>query len=187
MPRIMESVANELCREAELVDDAYYVLEARRTEGEAVPLPAINVIIEACAQLEDLDRAFATWGELEAFGLAPDVHTLTPTLPLPLPRPRPRPLPLPLPLPLTLTLTLTLTRRAAAPRLHLPYISPPSPLHLPYISPTSPLHLPYISPTSRLHLPYISPGAHRAGGDARRARPRSERARGGAWAVGRGA
>ena len=62
------------------------VLEARRTEGEAVPLPAINVIIEACAQLEDLDRAFATWGELEAFGLAPDVHTLTPTLPLPLPR-----------------------------------------------------------------------------------------------------
>ena len=57
------------------VEDAYYVLEARRTEGEAVPLPAINVIIEACAQLEDLDRAFATWGELEAFGLAPDVHT----------------------------------------------------------------------------------------------------------------
>jgi len=70
-----DQVANELCREAELVDDAYYVLEARRTEGEAVPLPAINVIIEACAQLEDLDRAFATWGELEAFGLAPDVHT----------------------------------------------------------------------------------------------------------------
>ena len=75
VPRIMESLAHELCREAELVDDAYYVLEARRTEGVAVPLPAINVIIEACAQLEDLDRAFATWGELEAFGLAPDVHT----------------------------------------------------------------------------------------------------------------
>ena len=36
MPRIMESVANELCREAELVDDAYYVLEARRTEGGRV-------------------------------------------------------------------------------------------------------------------------------------------------------
>ena len=29
------------------MDDAYYVLEARRTEGVAVPLPAINVIIEA--------------------------------------------------------------------------------------------------------------------------------------------
>ena len=42
-----DQVANELCREAELVDDAYYVLEARRTAGQAVPLPAINVIIEA--------------------------------------------------------------------------------------------------------------------------------------------
>ena len=52
VPRIMETVATELCREAELVDDAYYVLEARRTDGVAVPLPAINVIIEACAQLE---------------------------------------------------------------------------------------------------------------------------------------
>ena len=25
--------------------------------------------------IQDLDRAFATWGELEAFGLAPDVQT----------------------------------------------------------------------------------------------------------------
>lgn len=75
VPRIVETLAAELCREAELVDDAYYVLEARRTEGRPVPLAPINVIIEACAQLEDLDRAFATWGELEAFGLAPDVNT----------------------------------------------------------------------------------------------------------------
>ena len=64
VPRIMETVATELCREAELVDDAYYVLEARRTDGVAVPLPAINVIIEACAQLEVLTMAVLTLGML---------------------------------------------------------------------------------------------------------------------------
>ena len=33
------------------------------------------MIIESCARLGDLDRAFATWGELDSFGLEPDVAT----------------------------------------------------------------------------------------------------------------
>lgn len=75
VPRIVEMVGEELCAEASLVDEAYYVLEERRNEGAKVPLQALNLVIEACAQLEDLDRAFATWSELEAFGLQPDVGT----------------------------------------------------------------------------------------------------------------
>lgn len=75
VPRIVEMVGEELCAEASLVDEAYYVLEERRTDGAKVPLQALNLVIEACAQLEDLDRAFATWSELEAFGLQPDVGT----------------------------------------------------------------------------------------------------------------
>jgi pentatricopeptide repeat protein len=57
------------------VDDAYYLLESRKAEGYAVPLPAVNVIIEACAEMGDLDRAFATWAELDQLSLQPDTGT----------------------------------------------------------------------------------------------------------------
>ena len=57
------------------MDDAYYLLESRKAEGYAVPLPAVNVIIEACAEMGDLDRAFATWAELDQLSLQPDTGT----------------------------------------------------------------------------------------------------------------
>lgn len=74
-PRMLELIGMELSTDASLVDDAYYVLDERRAEGVKVPLEAMNLIIEACAQLSDLDRAFATWQELESFGLQPNVGT----------------------------------------------------------------------------------------------------------------
>ena len=57
------------------MDDAYYMLETRKAEGEAVPITAVNVVIEACAFMSDLDRAFATWAELEQLALKPDTGT----------------------------------------------------------------------------------------------------------------
>ena len=40
-----------------------------------MPLPAVNIIIEACAVMGDLDRAFATWAELDQLSLNPDTGT----------------------------------------------------------------------------------------------------------------
>ena len=49
-----------LATTAATVDESYFLLESRKTDGTAVPLPAVNMIIEACALMGDLDRAFAT-------------------------------------------------------------------------------------------------------------------------------
>ena len=57
------------------MDESYYLLESRHSEGRKVPLPAVNMVIEACALMGDLDRAFATWAELEALGLQADTGT----------------------------------------------------------------------------------------------------------------
>ena len=70
-----DGIAEMLGREASSVDEAYFLLEQRKQEGQPVPLPAVNMIIEACAVMQDLDRAFATWAELEQLGLAPDTGT----------------------------------------------------------------------------------------------------------------
>ena len=57
------------------VDEAYFLLEQRKQDGQPVPLPAVNMIIEACAVMQDLDRAFATWAELETLDLQPNTGT----------------------------------------------------------------------------------------------------------------
>lgn len=74
-PRATQLLASKLAAQASSVDDAYYLLESRKAEGYAVPLPAVNVIIEACAEMGDLDRAFATWAELDQLSLQPDTGT----------------------------------------------------------------------------------------------------------------
>lgn len=74
-PRVHADFAEELSKSTDIVDEAYYVLEQRKEQGASVPLPAINMIIEACAAMGDLDRAFATWAELESFGLSSDAGT----------------------------------------------------------------------------------------------------------------
>jgi len=68
-------LAESLSKQASTVDDAYYLLETRKTEGEAVPIAAVNLVIEACAIMGDLDRAFATWAELEQLALKPNTGT----------------------------------------------------------------------------------------------------------------
>jgi len=74
-PRAHDGIAAELSKHVSSVDESYFLLESRKKEGRSVPLPAINMIIEACALMDDLDRAFATWAEIEQFGLASDVGT----------------------------------------------------------------------------------------------------------------
>jgi len=73
--RATNMLAERLAVQASMVDDAYYMLETRNTEGESVPIHAVNIVIEACANMGDLDRAFATWAELEQLGLKPDAGT----------------------------------------------------------------------------------------------------------------
>jgi len=73
--RAHESIIHELAKQASAVDESYYLLESRKQDVGSVPLPAVNTIIEACAMMGDLDRAFATWAELDELDLAPDVST----------------------------------------------------------------------------------------------------------------
>ena len=47
-----------------------------RSKRSLVPLAAVNIVIEACAHMADLDRAFATWAELEQLELTPDALAL---------------------------------------------------------------------------------------------------------------
>lgn len=73
--RGQEQLAEELAKDASSVDEAYYLLESRKAEKLKVPLAAVNVVIEACAHMADLDRAFATWAELEQLEVQPDAGT----------------------------------------------------------------------------------------------------------------
>lgn len=73
--RAQEQVAEELAKQASAVDESYFLLESRKSQSRSVPLNAVNVIIEACALMGDLDRAFATWAELEQLELQPNEGT----------------------------------------------------------------------------------------------------------------
>jgi len=70
-----DGISEMLARETTSVDEAYFLLEQRKQDGKPVPLPAVNMIIEACAVMQDLDRAFATWAELETLDLQPNTGT----------------------------------------------------------------------------------------------------------------
>jgi len=73
--RAYDNIAERLARQASSVDECYFLLESRKNDGRSVPLAAVNMVIEACAMMADLDRAFATWAELEQFGLKPNSGT----------------------------------------------------------------------------------------------------------------
>lgn len=73
--RAHDQIAEELAKQASAVDESYFLLESRKTQSLPVPLPAVNMIIEACALMGDLDRAFATWAEIDQLALKPDVGT----------------------------------------------------------------------------------------------------------------
>ena len=73
--RAHEGLCEELSKAASTVDESYFLLESRKAEGKDVPLSSVNMIIDACALMGDLDRAFATWAELDTLGLQPDAGT----------------------------------------------------------------------------------------------------------------
>ena len=70
-----DQVSKEMSNNPSAVDESYYLLESRKAESLSVPLPAVNLIMEACAQMGDLDRAFATWAELDKLDVTPDIGT----------------------------------------------------------------------------------------------------------------
>jgi len=76
LPRTaIRMVAESLGRKAALVDEAYFAVENLRKGGTEIPVISINIIIEACARLGDLDRAFATFAEMPNLSLKPDTQT----------------------------------------------------------------------------------------------------------------
>ncbi|KAI7859496.1 hypothetical protein BDC45DRAFT_455898 [Circinella umbellata] len=57
------------------IDDAYYLLEELKKEGRNVDVTAFNVIVEACAEAQDLQRTVATYREAQNLGVVPDIDT----------------------------------------------------------------------------------------------------------------
>jgi hypothetical protein len=69
-----ECLAAELLS-PELVDQAYYMLEARRDKSETVKLATFHVIILACSMMGDEQRAVETLESLPSFNLVPTAVT----------------------------------------------------------------------------------------------------------------
>lgn len=74
-PKMSGMIAYALAKDPSHVDAAYFHLESLKDAGKDVPLQTANIIIEACALIPDLDRAFATWAELSKLSLTPDSDT----------------------------------------------------------------------------------------------------------------
>jgi hypothetical protein len=51
----MMHAARSIAVDEETIDDAYYTVEARRTNGERVSIESLNLVILACAQLGCVD------------------------------------------------------------------------------------------------------------------------------------
>ena len=58
------------------VDDAYFVLEGRLSDGDPVSVESLNLIIAGCAEIGDISRAIETFDEISArFDCAPDLRS----------------------------------------------------------------------------------------------------------------
>mmetsp|Transcript_7189 Transcript_7189/g.13633 ORF Transcript_7189/g.13633 Transcript_7189/m.13633 type:complete len:653 (+) Transcript_7189:90-2048(+) len=66
------NVVEALSERVEAVDEAYFMLVGMLEAGEDVCVPAVNVVVAACARVGDLGRAFETFLELQrTFKLEP--------------------------------------------------------------------------------------------------------------------
>eukprot|EP00299_Pterocystis_sp_00344_P011879 c5614_g1_i2.p1 GENE.c5614_g1_i2~~c5614_g1_i2.p1 ORF type:complete len:631 (+),score=132.42 c5614_g1_i2:1-1893(+) len=73
---LWKQITDCLCQSPERIDAAYFELANLAKENKPVAVGTINLIIQACARALELDRAFATFAEIEkTFKLQPDVHS----------------------------------------------------------------------------------------------------------------
>jgi len=57
-------------------DRAYYLLSDMKAQGKTVNLPEVNVILNACAEIGDIDRTYQTFEALRTeFGLSPSIES----------------------------------------------------------------------------------------------------------------
>ncbi|KAJ8903986.1 hypothetical protein NDN08_000516 [Rhodosorus marinus] len=57
-------------------DRAYYLLSDMKAQGKTVNLPEVNVILNACAEMGDIDRTYQTFEALQKeFGLKPSIES----------------------------------------------------------------------------------------------------------------
>lgn len=60
---------------ARRVDFAYELLTSQEIEGIRISASSLNIIMSACAELGDVDRAFSTWDDFKTFKIEPNVDT----------------------------------------------------------------------------------------------------------------
>lgn len=60
---------------ARRVDNAHRLLTSQETEGTRISVSSLNVIMSACAELGDVDRAFATWDDFNTYNIEPNADT----------------------------------------------------------------------------------------------------------------
>ncbi|KZO98939.1 hypothetical protein CALVIDRAFT_544698 [Calocera viscosa TUFC12733] len=70
-----EPIFRHIIASVEEVDKAYYILEDLKNDGKAIDISAVNVVIRASVELDDLQRAVATYRECEKLGVIPTRDT----------------------------------------------------------------------------------------------------------------
>eukprot|EP00698_Gefionella_okellyi_P007429 TRINITY_DN1811_c0_g1_i4.p1 TRINITY_DN1811_c0_g1~~TRINITY_DN1811_c0_g1_i4.p1 ORF type:complete len:412 (-),score=85.43 TRINITY_DN1811_c0_g1_i4:18-1253(-) len=71
----LQQVASAAGSSVEQLDRVYYILLDMRNQNKRVTLPMLNCVLLACANVEDVERAEATFAEVTSFGLLPDLWT----------------------------------------------------------------------------------------------------------------
>jgi len=57
------------------LDEAYMVMEKMNLQQNPPTLEILNILIRACAQIREVDRAFETFSVLESFGYKPNLES----------------------------------------------------------------------------------------------------------------
>jgi len=65
----------EISKKPENMDDAFFALEDLK-QNKKIDLNAFNIVLAGCAHGKDVERTFATYSEIQKFGLKPDLETI---------------------------------------------------------------------------------------------------------------
>lgn len=74
-PVIIQKMADAISISVESIDNTYYFLENFRSSGNSITIELFNTVILACSKINDLDRAYGTYLEIEKFGITPNQQT----------------------------------------------------------------------------------------------------------------
>lgn len=66
---VVKMLSDLLIKNPDDIDDAYYYLEELKQSNQKIKIEPFHAIIRACCLINDLDKAFGTYLEIENFGL----------------------------------------------------------------------------------------------------------------------